>query len=75
MNGVTDPVVPNWVYDLAVLCMILVPMLVLWIWSLFEARAARRRQAEQRIEQSTDAMLGAGLRSAWRRGWIKDGDQ
>lgn len=70
MSG-AQPMVPSWVWDLAVLAAIVVLPLTLWIWSLIE-RVARIRQQRMR---ALDEQMSRGMKEAWRRGWIQDGDQ
>lgn len=71
MSGATEPMVPNWVFDLAVLVAIVVMPLALWIWSLLE----RAWQIRQQRLRALDEQMARGMREAWRRGWIRDGDE
>jgi peptidoglycan/LPS O-acetylase OafA/YrhL len=66
--------VPHWVYDLAVLVAILVLPLALWIWSLLERWAERRRarQVEREIEEDAlDLRMAVGLVCADRDGLLE----
>lgn len=66
--------VPHWIHDLAVLLAVTVVPLTLWIYALAERWFTRRRRLRER-DQQTDDCMRVGALEAWRRGWIKDGDQ
>lgn len=70
-----EPVMPSWVWDVIVLCLILAPLVVVYVWALVEQWRTARRRRTQNLAQATDSLMKRGMRAAWRNGWIQDGDQ
>lgn len=70
-----EPMVPHWVYDLVVVLLITVIPFALWIWSLLERWAERRRarQVEREIqEDALDLRMAFGLAIADRDGLLAE---
>lgn len=80
MNGATEPMVPNWIFDLSVLVAIVVIPLALWIWSLIERawqirqqrlRALDDQEARAIEEDALDLRMAIGLTLASRDGLLE----
>ena len=70
----SEPAVPSWVYDLAVLLAVTVTPLALFAYSLIESWVYRRRRVRQvrreLLEDALDLRMAIGLAIAERDGLI-----
>lgn len=62
----TEPLVPSWVWDVGVLCMLIVPFVVLWLCVWWEEAAQRRMINRELEEDALDLRLAIGLYCADR---------